>query len=157
MTMGWLPSLDIDLLRSFTLIAEGGSFTRAAERVGRTQSAVSLQVQRLESLVGHRLFVRGRGGLVQLTPQGRYLLERAREMVSLNDDIVGSLRAQPQRAVTGPVEAGPQTPQLQLAGDGSHGKPSVAILPFQNMSGDPQQDYFADGMFADIVTGLSRS
>ena len=48
--MGTFPALDIDLLRSFVLIAEGGSFTRAAERVGRTQSAVSLQVQRLESL-----------------------------------------------------------------------------------------------------------
>jgi TolB-like protein len=35
-------------------------------------------------------------------------------------------------------------------------KPSIAVLPFQNMSGDPQQDYFADGMVDDIVTGLSR-
>jgi adenylate cyclase len=36
------------------------------------------------------------------------------------------------------------------------GKPSIAVLPFQNMSGDPEQDYFADGMVEDIVTGLSR-
>jgi adenylate cyclase len=35
-------------------------------------------------------------------------------------------------------------------------KPSIAILPFQNMSGDPEQEYFADGMVEDIVTGLSR-
>ena len=35
-------------------------------------------------------------------------------------------------------------------------KPSIAVLPFQNMSGDPQQDYFADGMVEDIITGLSR-
>jgi TolB-like protein/class 3 adenylate cyclase len=35
-------------------------------------------------------------------------------------------------------------------------KPSIAVLPFQNMSGDPEQDYFADGMVEDIVTGLSR-
>ncbi len=35
-------------------------------------------------------------------------------------------------------------------------KPSIAVLPFQNMSGDPKQDYFADGMVEDIVTGLSR-
>ena len=35
-------------------------------------------------------------------------------------------------------------------------KPSVAVLPFQNMSGDPEQDYFADGMVEDIITGLSR-
>lgn len=36
-------------------------------------------------------------------------------------------------------------------------KPSIAVLPFQNMSGDPEQDYFADGMVEDIITGLSRS
>ena len=36
-------------------------------------------------------------------------------------------------------------------------KPSIAVLPFQNMSGDPEQEYFADGMVEDIITGLSRS
>jgi TolB-like protein/class 3 adenylate cyclase len=36
-------------------------------------------------------------------------------------------------------------------------KPSIAVLPFQNMSGDPEQEYFADGMVEDITTGLSRS
>src|SRR5271165_6708653 len=36
------------------------------------------------------------------------------------------------------------------------GKPSIAVLPFQNMSGDPEQDYFVDGMVEDIITGLSR-
>ena len=61
--MASLPVLEIDLLRSFTLIAESGSFTRTAERVGRSQSAVSLQVQRLEALVGHRLFLRGKGAI----------------------------------------------------------------------------------------------
>jgi adenylate cyclase len=35
-------------------------------------------------------------------------------------------------------------------------KPSIAVLPFQNMSGDPKQDYFVDGMVEDIITGLSR-
>jgi TolB-like protein/class 3 adenylate cyclase len=44
------------------------------------------------------------------------------------------------------------TPQLTLPD-----KPSIAVLPFQNMSGDPEQEYFADGMVEDIITGLSRS
>src|SRR5262252_4279689 len=35
-------------------------------------------------------------------------------------------------------------------------KPSIAVLPFQNLSGDPEQEYFADGMLEDIITGLSR-
>ncbi|MGH7073553.1 MAG: adenylate/guanylate cyclase domain-containing protein [Stellaceae bacterium] len=43
------------------------------------------------------------------------------------------------------------TPRLALPD-----KPSIAVLPFQNMSGDPEQDYFCDGMVEDIVTGLSR-
>jgi DNA-binding transcriptional LysR family regulator len=98
MGMSSLPGLDVDLLRTFALIAEEGSFTRAAERVGRTQSAVSLQVQRLEGIVGHRLFVRGKGGAVQVTPQGRNLLSRASEMLALNDQIVSSLRAQPKHS-----------------------------------------------------------
>ena len=60
--MGNLPGLDLDLLRSFVIIAEEKSFTRAAERVGRTQSAVSLQVQRLEGVLGQKLFDRGKVG-----------------------------------------------------------------------------------------------
>jgi DNA-binding transcriptional LysR family regulator len=85
-------SLDPDLLRSFTYIAEEGSFTRAAERVGRTQSAVSMQMQRLESLLGQTQLQRGKGGAVQLTAHGQFLLERAREMLALNDGIWSAFR-----------------------------------------------------------------
>src|SRR6266481_6272628 len=52
-----------------------------------------------------------------------------------------------------PAEANPQTSLALALPD----KPSIAVLPFQNMSGDPEQDYFADGMVEDIITGLSRS
>jgi len=79
--------LDPDLLRAFVYIAEDGSFSRAAARVGRTQSAVSMQVQRLETALGQRLFARGRGGQVTLTPHGTMLLERARALLRLNDEI----------------------------------------------------------------------
>jgi DNA-binding transcriptional LysR family regulator len=88
------PGLDPDLLRSFVLIAEGGSFTRAAERVGRTQSAISMQIRRLEELLGHPLLMRTPKG-VQPTPQGAWLLDRAREMLALNDEIIGNFRAPP--------------------------------------------------------------
>ena len=84
--------LDPDLLRAFVFIAEEGSFTRAAQRVGRTQSAVSMQVQRLEAVLGQRLLSRGKGGAVQLTPHGQFLLVRAREMLALNDQIWTSFR-----------------------------------------------------------------
>ena len=90
--MGMTPTLDPDLLRAFTFIAEEGSFTRAAQRVGRTQSAVSMQVQRLEAQLGQRLLSRGKGGTVQLTPHGQFLLTRARDLLALNDDIWASFR-----------------------------------------------------------------
>lgn len=90
MPMTTPQALDPDLLRAFVFIAEDGSFSRAAERVGRTQSAVSMQVQRLETALGKRLFERGRGGQVTLTPQGAMLLDRARELLSLNDQIWNS-------------------------------------------------------------------
>ena len=86
------PSLDPDLLRTFTCIAEDGSFTRAAHRVGRTQSAVSMQMQRREGLLGQRLLSRGKGGAVHLTPHGEFLLHRARDLLALNDEIWSSFR-----------------------------------------------------------------
>lgn len=103
MTMALPQGLDPDLLRAFAYIAEEGSFTRAAERVGRTQSAVSMQMQRLEELLGQRLLLRGKGGAVSLTPHGRFLLERGREMLALNDEIWSTFRA-PQ--VQGTVRLG---------------------------------------------------
>ena len=86
------PALDLDLVRTLVLIAEEKSFTRAAERVGRTQSAVSLQVQRLEAVVGHTLVSRGKGG-VELTAHGEELVERGRALLALNDEIIQSLHA----------------------------------------------------------------
>ena len=154
--MGTFPALDIDLLRSFVLIAEGGSFTRAAERVGRTQSAVSLQVQRLESLVGHRVLVRGKGGAVQLTLQGQYLLDRARDLIALNDDIVGSLRAQRQELETKAPSSSAAAPAVAVVPRQSGARPSIAVTPFQNLTGDGEQEYFVDGMTENIITGLSH-
>jgi molybdenum-dependent DNA-binding transcriptional regulator ModE len=85
-------AIDPDLLRSFLGIAETGSFTRAAEMVGRSQSAVSMQLRRLEILLGHSLLSRSKGGTVRLTPHGSRLVERAKEMLSLNDTILAEFR-----------------------------------------------------------------
>ncbi len=95
-----LPAaVDPDLLRAFVLIAEGHSFTRAAALVGRTQSAVSMQVKRLEELLGQPVFSRERGGVIELTPHGQYLLSRARHILALNDEVVSTFRT-PQIAGT---------------------------------------------------------
>jgi adenylate cyclase len=49
------------------------------------------------------------------------------------------------------LDGTPERPALVLPD-----KPSIAVLPFQNMSGDPEQEYFADGISEDIITGLSK-
>ena len=73
--------LDSDLLRTFVAVAETGNFTKAAEHVNRTQSAVSMQIKRLEDMVGEMLFLRGSRG-VALTRKGNELLSNARRIVS---------------------------------------------------------------------------
>ncbi len=97
--MGIPLGFDLDLLRTFVAIAEERSFTRAAARVGRTQSAVSLQMQRLEGLLGQTVIVRGKGGSVELSGEGVYLLGRARDLLELNDDIMRSMRAAPVHGI----------------------------------------------------------
>lgn len=89
--MALRPVLDIDLLRTLVFIAEEASFTRTAERVGRTQSAVTLQIQKLEALVGRVLLVRAKGGPIELTSHGRLLVEHARQMLDLNDEAFRAL------------------------------------------------------------------
>jgi DNA-binding transcriptional LysR family regulator len=103
MTMSVQAGIDPDLLRAFVFIAEEGSFTRAAERVGRTQSAVSMQMQRLEQMLGQRLLARGKGGSVGLTPHGRSLLAQARDLLEMHDRIWSTFRAP---AVSGTVRLG---------------------------------------------------
>jgi DNA-binding transcriptional LysR family regulator len=72
--------MDIDLLRTFVAICDSGSFTAAARRVGRTQSAVSLQIRRLEGMLGRPLFDRGAARL-RLTEHGELLLGHARPIL----------------------------------------------------------------------------
>jgi DNA-binding transcriptional LysR family regulator len=84
--MGFV-NLDIDLLRTFVIAVEAGSFTRAADRVGRTLSAVSLQIDRLEDLCGHQLFRRD-GRKFLLTLAGEKLLVYARRLLAVNDEAI---------------------------------------------------------------------
>lgn len=83
-------NLDLDLIRCFSTIAAEGSFTRAATRLGRTQSTISLQVKRLEDQLGRSLFDRSPKSLA-LTPEGERLLGPARELLRLNDVTIAQL------------------------------------------------------------------
>ena len=94
--------LDIDLLRSFVAVAESKHFTRAAERLNRVQSAVSMQVKRLEAVVGAKLFDRTKRS-VKLTDAGEQLWSYAQQMLRLQEEALSSFG---KAALTGRVRLG---------------------------------------------------
>ncbi|MFJ1300175.1 LysR family transcriptional regulator [Pseudomonadota bacterium AL_CKDN230030165-1A_HGKHYDSX7] len=85
--MGYAPpAMDLDLLHSFVSVVDAGGFTRAGERVHRTQSTVSQQIRKLEADLGCPLFVR-EGRQVRLTEDGERLLGYARRMLALSTEL----------------------------------------------------------------------
>ncbi len=80
-----MRNLPMDGLRAFVTVAEVRGFTQAGQLLGRTQPAISLQIKKLEELIGAPLFVRG-GPRLDLTPTGERLLEYARQILALNDE-----------------------------------------------------------------------
>jgi len=86
-----MMDIDTALLRTFIVLAETRNFTHAAKKVGRTQSATSMQIARLEDQLGCRLFLRDKRS-VALTPDGERLLGYARQMIGLNDAMIGRFR-----------------------------------------------------------------
>src|SRR5271157_236727 len=94
--------LDTDQLRSFLAIVDSGSFTRAAERVHKTQSAVSMHIRRLEEQLGCALFVKqGRGA--RLTDEGERLIEFARRIVQVE---AGAMAALSRKGLRGAARLG---------------------------------------------------
>ena len=81
--------LDVDQLRTFIAIAETGSFTKAAEVVNKTQSAVSMQMKRLEERLDRPIFARD-GRASKLTEDGQRLLDYARRIVKLNVETIAA-------------------------------------------------------------------
>ncbi|RIA56914.1 LysR substrate-binding domain-containing protein [Dichotomicrobium thermohalophilum] len=96
------PVLEPELLQTFIAIAETGRFTEAAKRVGRTQSAVSMQIKRLEDTIGRSLFVR-EGRTVQLSSDGELLLGHARRVLRAHAEALAAF--QPSE-LTGTVTIG---------------------------------------------------
>lgn len=96
------PDLDLDLVRCFLAVAESGSFTLAARRLNLSQSAVSLKIQRLEELLGRKVFARTNRSVV-LTAEGDIALGYARRLLELGHEMVRHV-AQP--AVAGTLRLG---------------------------------------------------
>ena len=105
-----LPPLDSDLMRGFLAVVDTGSVTRAADQLGRTQSAVSMQIRKLEESLGQSVFVREPRG-VSLTERGKQLLPYAQRVVGLLDEAATTLREKP---LSGPVRVGLTGPKLHI-------------------------------------------
>ncbi|WP_277053143.1 LysR family transcriptional regulator [Zestomonas thermotolerans] len=86
------PSIDSELLRTFVAIADYGGFTRAADALNRTQSAVSMQMKRLEEDVLQRPLFERDGRQVRLTAEGQVLLGYARRILKLHGEVLNTLR-----------------------------------------------------------------
>jgi DNA-binding transcriptional LysR family regulator len=97
-----MPSLDPDLLRAFVAVADHRSFTRAAATLNRTQSAVSMQIKRLEDRLGLELFNRTKAN-VDLSAAGEGLLGYARRILTLNEEAIGRFA---ERKIEGIVRLG---------------------------------------------------
>ncbi|AXR07127.1 LysR substrate-binding domain-containing protein [Salinimonas sediminis] len=97
-----MKNLSVDFLRSFVTIAQTGSYTLCAERLKRTQPAISLQIKKLEQIVGEKLFSR-EGNRLTLTLAGSKLLEFGMKILTLNDQAMAEF-GKPQ--VSGNIRMG---------------------------------------------------
>jgi DNA-binding transcriptional LysR family regulator len=84
-------NLDLDTIRTFATIRDLGGYRQAAARIGRTPSAVSLQMKRLQEDVGGILFSRN-GRKVELTEAGELVLHLGRQILALNDELLERIR-----------------------------------------------------------------
>ncbi|MCZ7676310.1 MAG: LysR substrate-binding domain-containing protein [Roseovarius sp.] len=89
--MRQFTNLQTDLLRTFVTVVDLGNYTETGQVLGRTQPAISLQVKRLEDLVGSKL-LQHKGKTLELTPEGHTLIGYAREILRLNDRAVANFQ-----------------------------------------------------------------
>ena len=123
-----MRNLPIECLRSFATVAEVKGFTQAGQLLGKSQPAVSLQIKRLEELIGAQVFVRGSHRL-ELTQPGERMLDYARQILALNDEALAEL-ALP--AISGRVRFGLPSEYAtillpKVLGRFSHSYPAVTL------------------------------
>ena len=95
-------NLPMNLLRTLATVIDLGGYTRAADALGRTQPAISLQIRRLETLLDTRL-INHSGRQMELTEKGETLVQFARQILRLNDEAVARFS---DRSPTGPLRVG---------------------------------------------------
>ncbi|GMG87419.1 LysR substrate-binding domain-containing protein [Biformimicrobium ophioploci] len=87
-----MKNIQMEVLRAFVTVIEVGGFTQAGEILGRSQPAVSLQIKRLETMLGKGLIIR-HGHSLSLTDAGKLLFDYARRILQLNDEAVSQFSA----------------------------------------------------------------
>lgn len=132
-----MENLDSDLLRTFVAVAQAGSVTEGAARIHRSQSATSIQVKRLEQILGHPVFERHGRGVVP-TDVGKTLLPIA-------IDVAARLDATLQRIAKGPVEG-----KIRLGIPDDHGRERLARIIADFSRAQP-------GVELDVVCALSSA
>lgn len=149
-----LTNVPTELLRAFVTVVDLGSYTKAAEALGRTQPAISLQIRRLEELLRTRL-INTEGRQIRLTDSGLALGPYARQILRLNDDIVAHYAAE---ALSGWIKVGLPTDfsNAFLLGAitrfaASH--PDVRIEVESRLSRDLRQELAADRL--DLAVGIA--
>ncbi|RUO57934.1 LysR family transcriptional regulator [Pseudidiomarina insulisalsae] len=149
-----MQQLSLDSLRAFVSVYDLQSFTAAGQQLGRSQPAISLQLQRLEEMLGVRLYARV-GGRIQLTPSGTELLETARAMLSMNDQIIARL-TEPE--LSGRVRLGITSEFAskllpQVLGQFAQGYPNVALEVTSALS----RHLIASADEFDVIIALTES
>jgi DNA-binding transcriptional LysR family regulator len=149
-----LTNIPTDLLRAFVTVVDLGGFTRAAEALGRTQPAISLQIRRLEDMLRTRL-INTEGRQIRLTDSGMALGPYARQILRLNDDIVAHYA---DEALSGWIKVGLPTDfsNAFLLGAitrfaASH--PDVRVEVESRLSRELRQNLAADRL--DIAVGIA--
>ncbi|MEP3674557.1 LysR family transcriptional regulator [Sulfitobacter sp.] len=147
-----MRNLDMATLRSLVAIADAGGVTRAAGFLHLTQSAVSMQIKRLEDLLDVKLLDR-RGRSVAFTAQGDQLLTYARRMVAMNDEVVTRMTVQ---EYSGTLRLGvphdivyPAVPQVLKQFNAAY--PGIRIL-LESRHTQPLKEMFAKGECDVILT-----
>lgn len=130
-----MQTLDLSVMRTLMAVVETGSFARAARRVGRSESAVSLQMKRLEEQLGEAVFLRT-GKRMALTEAGATLLGYAQRLLDLNDEALSATSgASLNGSVTLAVPHDVAETWLPAVVEGfSRSHPSVALRTVQGRS-----------------------
>ena len=151
-----LRNIPTDLLRAFVTVVDLGGYTRAAEALGRTQPAVSLQIRRLEELLQSTL-LRVEGRQVRLTDAGLALGPHARQMLRLNDDIIAHFA---EESLSGWIKVGLPTDfshtfLLTTISRFAATHPQVRIEVESRISSELRKDLAADRL--DLILAIAGS